>query len=106
SASLLHLPRHVAPRAAAELARVARLGAPVVVFLKERMPERPAQEVLRYPGQDDESARRLFTYYTADEARTLFTDVGLMVDDISAAPNASDPTGPGWLALLARKPAE
>ncbi len=104
SASLLHLPRHVAPRAVAELTRVARADAPVVVFLKEQQSGGANQHFLPYFRSDEASPRRFFTYYTADEARILLTGAGLVVDDLSAEPNMSDPGGPGWLALLARKP--
>ncbi len=106
SASLLHLPRHVAPRAVAELARVARPGAPFAIFLKERPASDVAERFLPYPGQpagEPAVARRFVSYYTADEARQLVEGAGLMVDDIATAQNADDPQGAGWLALLGRR---
>lgn len=107
SASLLHLQRRTAPRAVAELARVARPGAPFAVFLKARPTDGVTEHFLPYPAQSEPGepgdARRFFTYYTADEARQLLLDAGLGVDDIATAPNASDPLGAGWLALLARR---
>ncbi len=104
SASLLHLPRRTAPRAVAELARVARPGAPFTVFLKSRPADDMAEQFLPYPVQGEQGdARRFFTYYTADEARQLLVDAGLTVDDIATSPNDNDPQGAGWLALLARR---
>lgn len=107
SASLLHLPRRTAPRAVAELARVARPGAPFAVFLKSRPAGDLTEGFLPYLGassaDEQGDARRFFTYYTADEARQLLVEAGLTVDDIATAPNVSDPQGAGWLALLAQR---
>jgi SAM-dependent methyltransferase len=104
SASLLHLPRRTAPRAVAELARVARPGAPFAIFLKERPADDMTEHFVPYPSQSaDDAARRFFTYYTADEARALVEGAGLLVDDIARAKNSSDPMGAEWLALLGRK---
>src|SRR5262249_30084559 len=71
SASLLHLPRSAAPRAVAELTRVARAGAPLVVFLKRRGEEDTPEEFQRYEFVDLPDARRFFAFYTPDEARSL-----------------------------------
>lgn len=105
SASLLHLPRRTAPRAVAELARVARPGAPFAIFLKQRPNGDVAPEhFVPYPGQPQEGgARRFVTYYTTDEARQLVEAAGLLVDDITTAGNERDPEGAGWLALLGRR---
>jgi len=104
SASLLHLPRRTAPRAVAELARVARPGAPFAIFLKEQPNSLPSEQYVPYPGQPAEAnSRRFYTYYTSDEARELAKGAGLIVDDIGAAPNERDPEGAGWLALLGRR---
>jgi ubiquinone/menaquinone biosynthesis C-methylase UbiE len=107
SASLLHLPRKMAPRAMRELAQVARSGAPVVVFLKLRRPGETAENILTYeyattdrPGE----ARRFFAYYTPDEARALVEGAGLEVCDLATAPDARNPRASGWVSVLARKP--
>jgi ubiquinone/menaquinone biosynthesis C-methylase UbiE len=107
SASLLHLPRKTAPRAVRELARVARSGAPVVVFLKARRPDEEAQRLLPYeyaPTGTAGEMRRFFAYYTPDEARALLEDTGLEVRDLATAPDARNPGATGWVSLLARKP--
>jgi len=104
SASLLHLPRRTTPRAVAELARVARPGAPIAIFLKERPDDVAPEHFVPYPGQPQEGgARRFVTYYTAAEARQLVEGAGLIVDDIATAQNSRDPEGAGWLALLGRR---
>lgn len=108
SASLLHLPKRTTPRAVAELARVARRGAPVVVFLKRRAGE-TAEEMLPYPGTQTPgeaptlAGRRFFAYYTADEARALLESAGLAVVDATEFADER-PGQPGWVSLLARKP--
>src|SRR5258708_22211354 len=77
SASLLHLPRAVAPRAAAELARIARRGAPLAVFVKLRAEDEEAERMMPYEYADLPDARRFFAYYTPDEARALLEGAGL-----------------------------
>lgn len=106
SAALLHLPRHAAPRAAAELARVARAGAPLAVMLK-RHEQGPAEEWTTYVyGKygDAGGARRFFTYYTEDQARQLITDAGFGILDVATVPNDSNPNAPSWVSILGRKP--
>ncbi|MBF6591232.1 MAG: class I SAM-dependent methyltransferase, partial [Ktedonobacterales bacterium] len=101
SASLPHLPRRAAPRAVGELARVARAGAPVAVFLKRREGEEVECFV---PYQYQEAGKRFFAYYTEDEARRLLTEAGLEVLEVASVPDAGAPANPWWLSLLARKP--
>jgi SAM-dependent methyltransferase len=104
SASLLHLPKRVAPRAMAELARVARPGAPVALFLKDRQPGGEAERYEPYPTQAIENATRFYAYYTADEARALVEEAGLVIVELGLA-NHLDYTGEhGWVGVLARKP--
>jgi SAM-dependent methyltransferase len=107
SASLLHLPRRTAPRAMRELARVARSGAPLVVFLKTRREDEAAERFLPYEHPTPETpagARRFFAYYTPEEARALLADAGLDVRDVATVPDVRNPANPGWVSLLARKP--
>jgi len=108
SASLLHLPRRTAPRAVRELARVARAGAPVVVFLKRRRGGEgdEAERFLAYEHATPETpadARRFFAYYTPEEARALLEEAGLEVRDVAMAPDLRDPANPGWVSLLSRR---
>ncbi len=104
SASLLHLPKRVAPRAMAELARVARAGAPVAVFLKDRQPDGDAEKYEQYPTEAAPDARRFYAYYTADEARALVADAGLEVIEVSAATHLDHTRQHGWGCVMARKP--
>lgn len=97
SASLLHLPKRTAPRAVAELARVARRAAPVAIFVKERA---GAVEEEMTPYVD---ARRFYAYYQEDELRALAVKAGLEVLDVGHAPDERA-GNPGWLSILARKP--
>jgi SAM-dependent methyltransferase len=101
SASLLHLPLHVAPRAAAELTRVARSSAPVAVFLKQREGD-IAEQFEPYPTPAA-STPRFFAYYTEEEARRLLGDAGLSILDVATVPDGR-PGLPPWVSLLARKP--
>jgi SAM-dependent methyltransferase len=103
SASLLHLPRHVAPRAMAELARVARPGAPVAVFLKDRLPDGAAEKFEPYPTSGASNGTRFYTYYTLDEARALVESAGLEVVSAELS-DTLDHTGEHhWVSILARK---
>lgn len=107
SASLLHLPLRTAPRAVGELARVARSGAPVAVFLKSRREGEPAERLVPYEHASPEAAadaQRFYAYYTAEEARALLESAGLEVLDVVTAPDERSPGAPGWVSLLARKP--
>ena len=104
SASLLHLPRKAAPRAMAELARVARAGAPVVVIVKLRREEEPAERYVQYEFVDTPGLRRFFAFYTLDEARALVEGAGLIVLDAAQVPDSRNPETLGWASLLARKP--
>jgi SAM-dependent methyltransferase len=107
SASLLHLPKRVAPRAVAELARVARRGAPVAIFLKRRAEDGDDERMESYlhaPDQVDQpELRRFFAFYTVEEARKLVESAGLEVIEIGTAPDLRTPDLPGWVSLLARK---
>jgi SAM-dependent methyltransferase len=106
SASLLHLPRSVAPRAVAELARVARAGAPLIVFLKWRGEEDEPEEFQRYEFVDLPDARRFFAFYTPAEARSLLEDAGLEVLDVATIPDPRRPDRSavsGWVSLVARR---
>ena len=104
SASLLHLPMHVAPRAASELVRVTRPGGPIAVFLKQRTPDSEAERMVPYEFVEGETGERFYAYYTPDEARTLFADAGAEVLDVSSFAGARSSDAAGWVTLLARKP--
>jgi len=101
SASLLHLPRRVAPRAVAELARVARSGAPVVILLK-RAGGGDLEQFQAYLYGEFGEEQRFFAFYTPEEARQLVENAGLEVVDIAIVPH-SDASAPDWISLLARK---
>jgi SAM-dependent methyltransferase len=103
SASLLHLPRPVAPRAVAELARVARPGAPLVVFLK-LAGDGPEQRFLPYAHDHLPGARRFFAYYAPDEAQRLVEGAGFRVRDIATSAEPPPPDAPGWVAVVATRP--
>jgi len=103
SASLLHVPRRVAPRAVAELARVARADAPFVFFLKERAVGREPERMEPYPYGEDQGRLRFYAYYTADEARALLEGAGLTIDDQTTLPHSDGPQVPGWVTILAHK---
>lgn len=103
SASLLHLPRPVAPRAVAELARVSRPGAPLVVFLK-LAGDGPEQRYIDYEHDNLPGARRFFAYYTPDEARALVEAAGYIVRDVSTSAEPPLPDAPGWVAVVATRP--
>lgn len=107
SASLLHLPRRTAPRAVRELLRVARAGAPIIVFLKGRAPDGEAEIIEPYEHLDGERGQRFFAFYTPDEARALLEDAGAEVIDVATVPSdrPSSTTPNGWVSLLAHKPA-
>ena len=104
SASLLHVPRHVAPRAVSELARVALPGAPFVVFIKERAADREPERMEPYPFGEHQGQPRYYAYYTTDEARALLEGAGLTIDDLTTLPHSDGPQVPGWVSILAHKP--
>ncbi len=104
SASLLHLPLHVAPRAMAELARVARSGAPLTLFVKDRAPDGEAERYEPYPNSADTNARRFYAYYTADEARALVAGAGLDVIEAGVSAELDHTRQHRWVSILARKP--
>ncbi|HEX8983304.1 MAG TPA: class I SAM-dependent methyltransferase [Ktedonobacterales bacterium] len=104
SASLLHIPLRTAPRAMAELARVARPGAPVAIFLKERAPEGEAERYEPYPTSSAENARRFYAYYTADEARTLVEGAGLEIVSVDVSQTLDHTREHHWVSVLARQP--
>jgi ubiquinone/menaquinone biosynthesis C-methylase UbiE len=104
SASLLHLPLHLAPRAASELVRVTRPGGPIAVFLKQRAPDAEAERMVPYEFLEDEAGERFYAYYTADEARALFEGAGAEILDVASFPGSRNSDPMGWVTLLARKP--
>lgn len=101
SASLLHLPRHIAPRAVAELARVARSDAPVVVLLK-RAGDGDLEQFQPYLYGESAAEQRFFAFYTPEQARQLLESAGLAVID-EAVVSHTDSSAPDWISLLARK---
>ncbi|MGZ3666717.1 MAG: class I SAM-dependent methyltransferase, partial [Ktedonobacterales bacterium] len=103
SASLLHLPRRTAPRAVAELARVARRGAPLAIFLKRRREHEEPERFVPYEYADTPNALRFYAYYTEGEARDLVESAGLTLTDIATAPDPRFPEALGWVSLLATK---
>lgn len=103
SASLLHVPRKTAPRAMGELARVARPGAPVIVFLK-RLSEGEPERMVPYPVPAVTGMSRFYAYYTPEEARALVEGSGLTVVDVRTADDGRTVDGIGWVSVLARKP--
>ena len=103
SASLLHVPRAVAPRAVGELARVARVGAPVVILLKERAEHGPAEELAPYPFPEVTDMPRYFAYYTKEEAYALVAGAGLDIIDASSAPDERMQGANVWVSVVARK---
>lgn len=103
SASLLHLPLHVAPRAMAELARVARPGAPIAIFLKDRKPGDEAERFEPYPTDALENARRFYAYYTADEARDLVASAGLEPLEVTISTHLDHAREHKWICVLAQK---
>ncbi|WIG60824.1 MAG: hypothetical protein OJF49_003572 [Ktedonobacterales bacterium] len=103
SASLLHLPKRMTPRAVAELARVTRRGGPLVVFVKQQESE-VAEEMTPYPLADDVEMPRFFAYYTPEEARALLEQAGLEVREMAVRADGR-PGLHSWISLLARRPA-
>ena len=104
SASLLHLPKAVAPRAMAELARVARPGAPVTLFLKERQPDEEAERYEPYPTEAVPNGRRFYAYYTPDEARALVAGAGLEPLEVRLSEQPDQQGAHRWICVIARKP--
>jgi ubiquinone/menaquinone biosynthesis C-methylase UbiE len=107
SASLLHLPRSAARRAAYELARVTRSGGPLVILLKLRGDEQDAEtfQPYQYAGTEGlTDTRRFFAYYTMDEAEALLRDAGLDVREVTTSTDDRPADAPGWISLVARKP--
>lgn len=104
SASLLHLPLRTAPRAVGELVRVTRPGGPIVVFLKQRAPAAEAERMVPYEHRENETGQRFFAYYTPEEARALFENAGVEIQDVTAFPGTRPSDAAGWVTLLARKP--
>lgn len=104
SASMLHLPLHVAPRAMAELARVARPGAPVAVFLKDRQPDAvEAQGFEPYPTSASETATRFYAYYTPEEATALVAGAGLQIVETTVSEELDHTRQHHWINVIARK---
>ena len=104
SASLLHVPHKAAPRAAGELARVARRGAPIAVFLKRLGEGEEPERLEPYPVPGIVDMPRFYAYYTPEDARALLEGAGLSVLDVALVPDPRLPQSPGWVTLLARKP--
>jgi len=103
SASLLHIPKRSAPRAAAELARVTRAGGPVMVFLKARPADAPDERMVPYEYTHVPGLRRFYAYYTEAEARALLEDAGLDILEVATVADERSPDFPDWIALVARK---
>ncbi len=103
SASLLHLPMRTAPRAMAELARVARAGAPVALFLKLRKPDEEPERYELYPGEPPDGLRRFYAYYSEDEARALIASAGLELVELLVRGKVVSPADHAWICALARK---
>lgn len=103
SASLLHLPKRIAPRAMAELARVLRPGGPLALFLKAREGDQAEEELQPYPFGEVTGSPRFFAYYTPDEVRALVEGAGLEVLEQEIVPDGR-PGAPSWIVTLARKP--
>ncbi len=104
SASLLHLPRRTAPRAMAELARVARAGAPVALFLKRRKPDEDPERYEPYPGENPDNLSRFYAYYSEDEVRLLIANAGLDLIELEISHKRVSPTDHAWICALARRP--
>jgi SAM-dependent methyltransferase len=103
SASLVHVPRHVAPRAVGELARVARRGAPLAVFLK-LAGQGAEQRFNPYEHLELPDAWRFYAYYSPDEARQLIEGAGFAVRDLETwTGDPQPPDAPGWVAVLATR---
>jgi SAM-dependent methyltransferase len=102
SASLLHLPKQVAPRAMRELARVARRDAPLALFLKGAT-ARPEQEIIPYPFGTEPDVPRFFAYYTPEDAQTLVRAAGFVVREVALAPDPRMEGMPPWICVLAVK---
>jgi len=101
SASLLHIPRHIAPRAVAELTRVARARAPLVIFLKCQGAGDPDQfEPYNHVGAT--LGQRFFAYYTPKQAKQLLEAAGLTIIE-EAVVSGEHPSAPEWISLVARK---
>ncbi len=103
SASMLHLPMRTAPRAMAELARVARAGAPVAVFLKQRKPGEELERYEPYPGENPAALTRFYAFYSEDEVRALIADAGLELIEVMVRGKADSPTDHAWICALARR---
>lgn len=104
AAALLHLPRRSASRAVAELARVARPGAPITIILKDRQPDADAERYEPYPSGEAAGARRFYSYYTPDEASALVTGAGLTLLDLIHADERDGAGEHQWLCAVARRP--
>jgi SAM-dependent methyltransferase len=104
SASLLHVPRRSAGRAVSELARVARAGAPVVVFVKQRKPDGESEVYEPYPGDNPDHLTRYYSYFNQEEVETLLTDAGLELIETQISHKQVSPTAHAWICALARKP--
>jgi SAM-dependent methyltransferase len=102
SASLLHIPRKTAPRAMGELARVARPGAPIVVFLK-RLGAGEPERMVSYPFPEVTDMPRFYAFYTPEEARALVEGAGLSVLDIQIVDDPHTTDAPGWVSVLAQR---
>ena len=102
SASLLHLPHKVAPRAVAELARVARAGAPLVIMVKQ-VDGGELERYEPYPFTETHSPR-FYAFYTPEQARALVEGAGLEVKALDVVPDSRDPQQAAWISLVARKP--
>ena len=103
SASLLHVPLRTAPRAIAELARVAKPESPVVIFLKQRQDE-IKERFVPYESPTGDAPQRYYAYYTVDEAVELVESASLRTLNVSVVPHRNPELSPPWISILATKP--
>src|SRR5258708_38004818 len=104
SASLLHLPRKTAPRAMAELARVARRRSPVAIFLKARGEGDEAERFVPYPVPEVSQAARFYAFYTRVETEALLASAGVDLRETREFPDTRMTGVPPLISLLARRP--
>jgi ubiquinone/menaquinone biosynthesis C-methylase UbiE len=90
-ASLLHLPRGEAPRVMAETHRILKPGGVLYISLKEGQGEE----------WDTRKGARFFTYYQADEVKSLLESAGFEITELKVNPGESHP----WINIFAQKPA-
>lgn len=75
-ASLLHIPKQDVPRVMAGFTTVLSPGGLLAIAVKEKRPDQPEEQIV---SEDDYGYpyERLFSYFTEQELRDLYTTVGL-----------------------------